>query len=58
VELVDTTDLKSVEHLIARAGSIPAPGTIFFLNTKTSVIYENLLSRFFSLQAMIRGLQV
>tara|TARA_B100000427_G_scaffold160956_1_gene133882 strand:- start:944 stop:1063 length:120 start_codon:yes stop_codon:yes gene_type:complete len=29
VELVDTTDLKSVEHLNARAGSIPAPGTIF-----------------------------
>tara|TARA_Y100000591_G_scaffold68905_1_gene57158 strand:+ start:97 stop:216 length:120 start_codon:yes stop_codon:yes gene_type:complete len=28
VELVDTTDLKSVEHLNARAGSIPAPGTI------------------------------
>ena len=27
VELVDTTDLKSVEHLNARAGSIPAPGT-------------------------------
>ena len=27
VELVDTTDLKSVGHLNARAGSIPALGT-------------------------------
>ena len=30
VKLVDTTDLKSVELLNARAGSIPAPGTKFF----------------------------
>tara|TARA_B100001989_G_C24521697_1_gene456213 strand:+ start:1216 stop:1338 length:123 start_codon:yes stop_codon:yes gene_type:complete len=31
VELVDTTDLKSVELLNARAGSIPAPGTNMFI---------------------------
>jgi hypothetical protein len=28
---VDARDLKSLDHLNGRAGSIPAPGTIFLL---------------------------
>ena len=43
VELVDTTDLKSVEHLNARAGSIPAPGTI---SSSKLLTFKQKLSQF------------
>ncbi len=42
MELVDTQDLKSCDHC-GRAGSIPAPGTYFFLWMDTTQILYKLI---------------